>query len=184
MKRVQRDELLDWVTYDERRSELRRRSMAEKERRRVAVGEHLVFLFETHATVLYQIQEMMRAEKIVREADILHEIETYNELLGGPGELGCTLLVGVEDAAARTEKLRAWIALPEHVYVRGKDGRKIRARFDPRQRGEDRLSAVQYLKFRVGKDAPAAVGCDLPELAGESELGTDQVRALEEDLRA
>jgi hypothetical protein len=182
MKRVARTDLLDWMTYDERRRELRAAAMAAKDRRRVEVGEHLVFLFENFATVRYQIQEMMRAERIVREVDITHEIDTYNELLGGRGELGCTLLIGIEDAESRPARLREWLALPEHVFVRLGGGREVRARFDPRQRGEDRLSSVQYLKFATGGDVPVAVGTDLEALRAETRLTEDQRAALAEDL--
>jgi hypothetical protein len=146
------------------------------------LGEHLTFLFENHATVRHQIQEMMRAERIVREADIQHEIETYNELLGGPGELGCTLLIAVEDAAVRAQRLREWMLLPEHLYVRLPDGRRIPAQFDARQRGDDRLSSVQYLRFATGAAAPVAVGTDLQALAGEVVLDAAQRAALTEDL--
>ena len=183
MKRVTRSDLLDWVTYDERRPALRAAAMVEKERRRVEVGEHLVFLFETFETVRYQVQEMMRVERIVREADIQHELDTYTELLGGPGELGCTLLIAIQDAAIRASKLRAWLALPEHLYVRMRDGRRIRARFDARQRGDDRLSSVQYLKFDAAGEVPVAVGADHAVLAGESVLTEVQRAALEQDLR-
>jgi hypothetical protein len=182
VKRVERADVVDWATYGDRREEIRRSAMAAKDRRRVEVGEHLVFLFENVETVRYQIQEMMRAERLVREADIRHEIDTYNELLGGPGELGCTLLVAIEDAKERPAKLKEWIALPEHVYVRLADGREVRARFDPRQRGEDRLSSVQYLKFAVGGEVPVAVGADHRVLSGEVPLSEDQRAALAEDL--
>lgn len=182
MKPVRREDLLDWVTYDERRTGLRARAMAEKDRRRIVLGEHLTFLFENFATVRHQIQEMMRAERIVREADIEHEIQTYNELLGGPGELGCTLLIAVEDPAERAMRLQEWMALPEHLFVRLADGRRVAARFDSRQRGDDRLSSVQYLKFPTGGETPVAVGADLPGLAGEVVLSEEQRAALAEDL--
>jgi hypothetical protein len=184
MRRVLREDLLDWVTYDERRAELRLPAMAEKDRRRVVLGEHLTFLFENFTTVRYQIQEMMRIERIVREADILHEIETYNELLGGPGELGCTLLIAVEDPASRATRLREWLGLPERVYVKLGDGRRVRARFDARQRGEDRLSSVQYIKFATGGETPVAVGTDLQALSGEVLLSMEQRSALAEDFLA
>jgi len=171
------------MTYEERRPELRTLAMAEKDRRRFVLGEHLTFLFENFTTIRYQIQEMIRAERLVRAADIEHEIETYNELLGGPGELGCTLLIAVEDPASRAARLREWLALPERIYLVLPDGRRVAARFDARQRGEDRLSSVQYLKFGTGGEIPVAVGTDQPGLAGEIRLGEDQRRALGEDLR-
>ena len=82
MKNVRREEILDYVTYEDHRNEVRDKIMKIKEVRRINVGGILSFLFENKDTVLYQIQEMMRVERIVKEEDILHEIKTYNEILG------------------------------------------------------------------------------------------------------
>ena len=82
MKHVSREEILDYVTYEDQRSEVRENIMKIKEVRRINVGGVLSFLFENKDTVRYQIQEMMRVERIVKEADIQHEIKTYNEILG------------------------------------------------------------------------------------------------------
>ena len=71
-KPVERSEIVDFQTYAELRPDVRAAVMKEKEHRRIHVGPHLTFLFETHATMRYQIQEMMRAEQIVKEADVLH----------------------------------------------------------------------------------------------------------------
>lgn len=182
MAKVQRSEILDLQTYDRERPRLRPAAMEAKELRRVHVGPHLTFLFENRETVRYQIHEMVRAERLFREEEIAHELETYNELLGGPGELGCSLLIEVPDPRERDEKLRRWLRLPEHLYLKLPDGRKVRPRFDPRQVGEDRLSSVQYLKFDVGGTAPVAVGSDLPDLAAETELAPAQREALAQDL--
>ncbi len=165
MRPVRRDELLDLAAYERSRGELRAAVLEAKRRRRVHVAGVLTFLFENTATMRYQVQEMIRAERMVKEADVRHELDTYNELLGGEGELGCSLLIELPDAAERDRKLREWLALPSHLYVRLEDGTKIRARFDPRQVGSDRLSSVQYLKFDVGGRPPIAVGSDLPALA-------------------
>jgi len=182
MRPVERSELLDYQTYDERRPEIRERVLRAKKPRRIHLGEHLTFLFENRDTVRYQVQEMMRAERLVKEAEILHELATYNELLGGPGELGCSLLIEIDDPKLRDEKLRAWRTLPEHLYVVLEGGKKSRAKFDPRQVGEDRLSSVQYLKFDTGKKAPIAIGVDHPALAAEVELTSEQRAALAADL--
>lgn len=182
MRRIQRTDVVDFQTYEETRAEFRSRVMAEKDRRRVRLGEHLTFLFENELTLRYQVQEMMRTERIVREKDILHEIETYNAVLGGPGELGCTLLIEIDDPAERDLKLRAWRTLPDHLYARLADGRVVRPTFDEGQRNAERISSVQYLKFRVGGAAPAALGIDLPGVVAEVELSGEQRRALEEDL--
>lgn len=184
MKKVERREIVDYVTYEERRDRVRDSAMRAKGERRVHVGPHLTFLFENHETIHYQVQEMTRAERMVKEADIVHEIETYNELLGGPGELGCTLLVELDDPAARAEKLTKWLALPKHLYAKRSDGQKAYASYDERQVGETRVSSVQYLKFDVGPKAPVAIGCDHPdpELQHETTLTDAQRAALQRDL--
>ena len=184
MKPVQRHSLLDYVTYEEQREGIRGHVLAEKKRRRVHVGGVLTFLFENADTIRYQVQEMMRIERIVKEDDVLHELATYNELLGGPGELGCTLLIEIDDAEERAQKLGAWMELPWHVYALLEDGEKVYARFDDRQIGEGRLSSVHYIKFDTKGRVPVGVGVDLGGLLEEeTAFSEDQRAALAEDLR-
>jgi Protein of unknown function (DUF3501) len=182
VRTVQRDEILDYQTYNEHRDEIRRQAMELKEARRVHVGKYLTFLFENPDTIRYQIQEMMRAEQIVKESDIRHEIDTYNELLGGEGELGCTLLIEIDDPAQRQSLLREWLELPKHLYAKTESGKKCYTSYDARQIGEDRLSSVQYLKFDTDGEVPVAIGCDLPQLREEAALSEGQRQALAQDL--
>lgn len=182
MKPVERSEIIDYVTYEEQRDDLRARVLATKAPRRVHIGEYLTLLFENHLTIQYQIQEMVRTERMVKESDIKHEIDTYNELLGGEGELGCTLLIEIEDPAVRKEKLAQWWALPEKIYLLLEDGTRVSATFDERQRGDDRVSSVQYLKFDTKGQVPIGAGVDLPGLQAETRLTDEQRQALREDL--
>ena len=183
MNPVELSEIKNIADYELARNTLRPQMMALKDRRRVRVGGHITFLFENRETVLYQIQEMMRIERMVREDTIRHELDTYNELLGGPGELGATLLVEVEDPAVRAVRLAEWRDLPGRIYVRLEDRSQAFARFDPRQVGEDKLSPVQFLKFACGGKTPVAVGTDFPPLAVETRLTDAQRHALAADLR-
>jgi len=182
MKRVTRKEILDYVTYEEQRDKFRNKIMKIKELRRINVAGVLSFLFENTDTVRYQIQEMMRVERIVKETDIQHEINTYNELLGDSGELGCTLLIEIDDPDEREEKLSQWLDLPKHLYLSLEDESRIRASFDERQIGGARLSSVQYIKFNTGGKTPVAIGSDLPLFKAETTLTADQKKALSEDL--
>ena len=182
MKRVNRQEILDYVTYEEERDKLRKKIMKIKNLRRINVGGVLSFLFENTDTVRYQIQEMVRVERIVKETDILHEIKTYNELLGNSGELGCTLLIEIDDSEERQEKLIQWLDLPNHLYLSLEDGSRIRASFDERQIGDSRLSSVQYIKFNTEGKTPVAIGSDLPLLKAETTFTVEQQKALSEDL--
>src|SRR5574338_1631128 len=126
MRQVRRDEILDLSTYEASRAEIRAGVMEAKRRRRVHVGGVLTFLFENTATTRYQVQEMVRAERITRDEEIRHELETYNELLGGEGELGVSLLIEIEEPEERDRKLREWVDLPAHLYLLLEDGQKVR----------------------------------------------------------
>jgi hypothetical protein len=182
VKPVERNEIIDYVTYQEQRDAIRDEVMAAKALRRVHIGEYLTLLFENHLTMRYQIQEMVRVERLVREADIRHEIDTYNEVLGGDGEFGCTLLIEIEDPAVRDVKLLEWWQLPEKIYLLLEDGTRVGATFDERQRGDDRVSSVQYMKFNTGGRVPVAAGVDLPGLQAETKLTDAQRDALRADL--
>ena len=182
MKRVTRQEILDYVTYEEQRDKFRKKIMKIKELRRINVAGVLSFLFENTDTVRYQIQEMMRVECIVKETDIQHEINTYNELLGDSGELGCTLLIEIDDPNERDEKLTQWLELPKYLYLSLEDETRIMASFDERQIGDARLSSVQYIKFNTGGETPIAIGSDLPLFKVETTFTNDQKKALSEDL--
>jgi hypothetical protein len=183
MRRVRREEILDFQLYERSRGEIRAAILEAKRVRRVHVGP-LTFLFENTATIRYQVQEMVRAERMTREEDIRHELDTYNELLGGEGELGATLLIELPDPAERDRRLREWLDLPRHLYLATEDGEKVRPTFDPRQVGTDRLSSVQYLKFDVRGRVPVAAGSDLPALTAEAALTPEQRQALAADLKS
>jgi hypothetical protein len=177
-----REEILDYITYSEKRDAIRNEARKHKDARRVHLGEHLTFLFENRETVRYQIQEMMRVEQIVKESEIQHEIDTYNELVGGPGELGCSLLIEIDDPGERDELLSAWLGLPNHIYLELENKEKAYAVFDPRQVGDTRLSSVQYLKFDTKGKLPVALGTEHPELTNRVELNDTQRQALAQDL--
>ena len=125
---------------------------------------------------------MMRAERITAEDQIRHELDTYNELLGADGELGCTLLIEIDDPLQRDLVLRKWVQLPEHLYAALADGRRVRAVHDERQISRERLSSVQYLKFPCGGEVPVALGTDLPGIEYEIALSDETRAALADDL--
>lgn len=183
MRAPRREEILDLSTYERARGEIRPAVLEAKRRRRVHLGDRLTFLFENTATIRYQVQEMIRAERMTKEPEIDHELQTYGDLLGGAGELAATLLIEIPDPDERDRRLREWIELPSHLYLRLEDGTRVQPRFDPRQVGTDRLSSVQYLKFDVKGQPPVAVGCDLGPLTAEVPLTEEQRAALADDLR-
>lgn len=182
MSKVQREEILSLADYERQRASIRKQVMGVKSRRRIHLGDHLTFLFENADTMRYQVHEMLRAERRSSDADVRHELDTYNELLGEPGQLGATLLIEFDDPAERDEHLREWRALPRHLHLVLADGTRAAAVFDERQGDEERLSSVQYLKFDCGDSSPVALECDLPGLELRTDFTPAQKRALAEDL--
>lgn len=185
MRKVERSEIVDYQTYaDDIRPAFRKVVLAQKAVRRFHVGEVLTFLFDNHDTIRYQILEMMRVERIVKASAIQHEIDTYNGLLGGDGEFGCTLLVEITEPALRAEKLARWGALNKALYVELEDGSRVPATWDETQVDEKKLSSVQYLKFDTKGAVPVAIGCafDDPMVFGRTAFTDAQREALAADL--
>ena len=186
MTEVKRDDIIDYVTYSEKRDEIRPKIIKEKNKRRIHVGSYLTFLFENHDTVWYQIEEMMRAEQMVKESDIKHEIKTYNEIVTANGSLGCSLLIEIDDVDERQKKLSQWLKLPENIFVILEDGSQIPAQYDKRQIGHDRLSSVQYMRFDVKGKTPVSIKINMPDfkddLPADVKLSAEQRDALQKDL--
>src|SRR5581483_6765571 len=143
MKPVTLKEILPLDQYEIMRPLLRPLFIAEKNRRRLGVGDHVTLLFENAQTVWYQIQEMVRTERISAE------IDTYNELLPRPGELSATRLIEYDDATERAAALRALVGIERHVWICLGDRREP-ARFDLRQMATDQVSSVQFVRFPLG----------------------------------
>ncbi|MFT4990305.1 MAG: hypothetical protein ACI88C_000660 [Acidimicrobiales bacterium] len=179
---VERSDIVDLATYEDSRSTTRPSALAAKKARRLHLHENLTMLFENSDTLRYQIHEIMRAERMVCEADILHEIATYNAILGSPGDLGSVLLIGITDETQRRRFLTKWVGLQERLYVVLNDGSRVFARFDPAQVGKDRISAVHYLWFPVDGRVPVAIGTDFEGLESELTLTPEHVAAFTEDL--
>jgi hypothetical protein len=189
MKPITLDEIRNNAEYELERPALRPRMMALKDRRRVRVGDHLTFLFENRDTVRYQIQEMMRIERLARPEEILHELETYNELIPGRNELSASLLIEYESPSERDVWLRKLLGLENHVWLEVEGQGRGRARFDGRQIATDRLSSVQYIRFPLTKAQAAAfargarIVVDHPGYLAETELTLAQREELGQDLR-
>lgn len=185
MQKLQRAQILDLDSYERIRADARATISAVQRPRRVSLGTQLVFMFENTRTIWYQVQEMLRAERIDQEAAVQREIDTYNARLGDSGQLGCCLFVAIDDPVVRERRLREWLALPAHVYLRCAGGETVRATFDRAQANDGhRIAAVQFLRFHVDDWQPIAVGCDLPGLEAETTLTEEQRDALERDLRS
>jgi len=190
MKPVARDELLELGAYEQVRERFRARILAEKRSRYVPLGSNMTLLFENHDTVLFQIQEMLRTERITQEGAIAHEIATYNELVPGPGELSATVFIEYPNAAER-ERMMVQLAGIEDKFFLAIDG--VRARLVPDTRGTDpsRTMAVHYVKFVIGEagerallraHAAVVLGVEHPEYRAETALTRETLASLRADL--
>jgi hypothetical protein len=152
MKPVRRDEVLGLADYEAIRDRFRARVIQEKKLRRFALGEKAMALFENHDTVLLQIQEMLRTERITREAAVAHEIETYNQLVPGEHELSATVMIEIPDTTERDAFLARVPGFQKHVAL-VVDGKRVDAIWEKSREIEDRASAVNYVRFALGPDA-------------------------------
>jgi hypothetical protein len=177
------EEVLGRERYGAEREAIRRRIIAYKRARRVAVGDRLTFVFEDRATIWYQTQEMLWVEHITDLDAIREELAVYNELLPGPGELSATLLIEIEDQTRVREELDRLIGIDEHVTLEVGPER-VAARFEEGRQTAERISAVQYVRFplaagsqgRLEAGAPLALTVAHPSYRVRAEI-PEAVRA-------
>ena len=157
MQKLSRADLLTLEAYHDQRADMRRTVLAHKSSRKVYIGDHAGLYFEDRLTVHYQIQEMLRVERIFASAAIDEELEAYNPLIPDGDNLKATFMLEYEDVAERQVALsqlrgvedRVWLEVPGHVRVFGI------ADEDLQRADEDKTSAVHFLRFQL--DA-AAIG--------------------------
>ncbi len=190
MKKIQLSDILNIAEYEKIRPEFRKKIMAIKDKRRIHVGPFITYLFENYDTMWYQVEEMMRAERIVNDDDIMQEINAYNELIPDENQLSASMLIEIDDKPKRTEMLRKIIDLPEHTFIEI-NGKKIPAQFDPRQGSPEQLSSVQYIKFNLSEDdvnefnnndSNIRLVFDHPAYTHAHELTVEEKSVLYEDL--
>ncbi len=156
MQKIALSDVKNLHEYELIRDDWKKDVIAAKARRRVLLGDRISLVFENRLTVLHQIQEMCRAERIVKPAAVQAEVDVYNDLLPDRGELAATLLVEITDQSRVREQLDALLGLTDgrHLWLEV-EGRKVFARFLGGQSREDRIAAVQYVRFPVGDDETA-----------------------------
>lgn len=151
MDRVTRDSLLTLEAYAKVRQEFRARVMAHKKNRTVHPGKNVTLIFEDELTVRYQIQEMLRAEKIFDENGIQDELEAYNPLIPDGANWKATMLVEFPDPAERAARLRELIGIEDRVWVKieGFDPVYAIADEDMERETEEKTSSVHFLRFEL-----------------------------------
>jgi uncharacterized protein DUF3501 len=192
LKPISGDEVLNLHEYEIARPDFRQRVIERKKRRRVALGPIMTLVFENRDTVLFQIQEMLRVERIVRPEKVQEELDVYNELLPDAGEVAATLFIEVTEAASVQPVLDSLIGLEEAGRLRFVISKKeYPARFAAGQSRKDRIPAVHYVRFAVGDQGradlaigePAVLEVDHGDYHAEAPLGAETVKELLEDLK-
>ena len=190
MRKVEASEILDLTSYEKVRPEFVQKLIEYKRLRRIHVGEALCFIFENRETVIFQIQEMTRAERTVSEAAIAEELAVYNELVPKDDELSATLMIEIPDAARIRSELDRLIGIDEHVFL-DIGNATVRATFDDKQFEEDRISAVQYIRFPLGAEraaqfrdptVPVALRVDHPNYSDKTPIDGEARASLSADL--
>ena len=195
MQKIFRADVKDLVQYEKVRDEMRRRLIALKRARRVAVGDRLTFLFENRDTVLFQIQEMIRTERMVDEAKVCEEIEICNELIPGERELSATMFIEVDEPGRIREVLDRLQGIDrgEHAYFQIGERFRVTGVFEGGRSKEDKISAVHYVKFpfsEAARDAfldvraPVELVVDHPRYTEHTKIDRETHQRLIEDLTA
>ena len=192
MRPIERAEILNLYEYEKVREERRAAVIALKTRRRVTVGRYLSFVFENHDTVWFQIQEMIRAERIIDDAKIGDEIEVYNSLLPAPGEVAATMFIEIADSAAIKPVLDALLGIDTRDYVRMEIGpHVVVGRFETGHSDEElgKLSAVHFVRFAIPAelrgafaDAEVAIVIEHPNERARAVLSAETKASLADDL--
>lgn len=143
-------DLLPYADYERQREEYRARIIELKKRRRISVGPLMTLVFENRETLLFQIQEMVRVEQIFDPAKVQEELDVYNALLPGPGELSATLLIEITDEARMKEWLDTFMGLDHGQKVAiTVGGERLYAEFEGGHSHETKISAVHFVRFQV-----------------------------------
>jgi hypothetical protein len=191
MQKLAIEDTWNILEYEKIRDEFRRRIITLKKTRRVAVGDHISLVFENRDTALFQIQEMIRVERLVHEDRIAHELEVYNALIPDQSELSATLFVEAQDRPTMHTLLQRLVGLDQHVTLRIGEEFAILARFEAGRSGEDQISSIQYLRFPFNdaeREAfdnghePVAIVIDHPYYRATATLPAETRASLVADL--
>jgi len=191
---IRRDSLLSLEAYARERNAFRARVIEHKKHRTVHLGAHVTLLFEDELTIRYQVQEMLRIERIFEEEGIQHELDAYNPLVPDGGNWKATMLIEYPDADERRRMLARLKGIERRVWVRVQGEAPVHAIADEdlERENEEKTSSVHFLRFelsgamreRLKSGAALAIGVDHPHYSFEADPVPPQTRAaLAQDLR-
>lgn len=190
MKRLETSDIVPLEEYEKKRPILRRQIIELKDVRRVPLGENMSVVFENFQTMLWQTQEMLRAERISDPAMVQEELETYNQLIPDANELRATLFIELPDSQNIPQDLPRFIGVEEKVTL-SFGPHTVHAEAEPGRSTEEKTATVHYLRFPFTSEqaaafgsAPARLAVDHAHYKASTELGEATVQSLKEDLTA
>jgi hypothetical protein len=190
---IRKESLLTLEAYAKARPQMRAEVIAHKKRRLVQLGEHVSLLFEDETTLRYQVQEMLRIEKIFEEEGIQGEIDVYNALVPDGSNFKATMLIEYKNEVERRAALAKLIGIEDRIFVQVEGQERVYAIADEDLDREDagKTSAVHFVRFELTPPMKAAlkhgaqmmVGCDHPNYPMHvGELAQETLAALVADL--
>jgi hypothetical protein len=190
---LERKDLWSLEQYAEKREGFRAEVLAHKQNRRVLVGQHILLVFEDDKTIRYQIQEMLRIEKVFEAAGIKEELEAYNPLIPDGDNWKCSMLIQYPEVEERRLRLAELLDVENRVWVQVGETEKLFALADEdlERANDDKTSAVHFLRFQLGASQVSAVkdgatvtfGIDHKNYQEEDVLVSEDVRtSLAADL--
>ena len=192
MKKLTTSDLFSLEEYDKSREEIKRNLLLHKKNRSVKVGDNVLLLFEDYETIKYQVQEMLRIEKIFKENDIQDEIDAYQSLIPDGNNLKATMLIMYTDVNERKVMLNKLCDLENRVWLSINNSKKIFAVSDEdlERSRDEKTSAVHFLRFQLSdadkksfnETDDIIIGIDHKEYNYEAKLQRDAISTLAEDL--
>ena len=190
---ISRESLMTLEAYSKQRPEFRKQVMEHKKNRTVHLGNHVTLLFEDEMTLRYQVQEMLRIEKIFEEEGIQSELDAYNPLCPDGSNFKATMLIEYSNVADRKAALAKLIGIEDRLFIQveGKGRVYAIADEDLDRENEEKTSAVHFVRFELTPEMKAAlkggaqmtVGCDHPNYPAHiEELPQETLSALLKDL--
>ncbi len=159
MPKIQRDSLMTLEAYARNRKDFRAKVMAHKKDRKVHLGDHVTLIFEDELTIRYQVQEMLRAERIFEEAGIQDELEAYNPLIPDGRNFKATMMIEYPDAEERRQALARLKGIEDRTWVQVEGCPRVYAIADEdlERESEEKTSSVHFLRFELTEEMAKAL---------------------------
>ena len=170
MKPIAADTLLNIIEYEKVRHTYRQDIIAYKKNRRISLGPNIMLTFENEKTLTFQIQEIMRAERLVHDEQIQEEVDVYNTIMPPENGLSATLFIEVVEEAKIRPVLNKFIGLTDHqtLYL-DINGEKVYAEFEQGREEENKISSVHYVQFLFSNEQKN----NFTDSESETKLGID-----------